>query len=308
MVLFLNALARAWKASGYHTLDKVKWGAIKRVFYVINVITNHEYSFKIFDQDNNSFIKKTFDTRPEYYQIIESPYMDASWNLEKRINKLFEHLKFIESSNFNFKFDQSIEIVDLNIFGLPDYSIILDKPIWFYREGTLCLNLFKGNIRLYTVSFSIEQQDGKMAMLIGGIQGRNIENALDEYRIFTKLANGMRPRDFVIELTRIFAHAFRVASIEAVADECRHQRHRYFGKDPERPLPSDYNEIWADRGGIRKGLNRFILPMHTDRDITAVPAKKRSMYRKRYAMLYEIEKTIENNVVYLVPKQAIEAQ
>jgi uncharacterized protein VirK/YbjX len=51
----------------------------------------------------------------------------------------------------------------------------------------------------------------------------------------------------------------------------------------------NYDEIWEDRGGVPGDDGFFVLPTaFSQRDISDVPAKKRSMYRRRYAMLDQL--------------------
>ena len=45
----------------------------------------------------------------------------------------------------------------------------------------------------------------------------------------------------------------------------------------------DYDAIFAESGGQLKDY--WELPLEIDRNLDDVPSKKRSMYRKRYAML-----------------------
>ena len=258
----------------------------------------------------NDFIEKYLQKRPEYYQIITAPYINSTWNLNERVNRLVNHLNALKQNNWNFdfEFDYDILILDLSVFNISGYRIILDKPIWFHREGVLALNIFKDDIRIYTLSFSIEANGNELAILVGGIQGRNIDKILDEYKILTKLLHGIRPRDFIIELLRILGGVIGVSHIAAISDECRHQRHPYFGKDATRPLPANYNEIWADRGGVRESYSTYVLPMNSVRDIDAVAAKKRSMYKKRYELLRQIEQEIISNFPNFVAKPAFKAK
>ena len=54
-----------------------------------------------------------------------------------------------------------------------------------------------------------------------------------------------------------------------------------------------YNEVWEDRGGTRVAPTHFELPLAgSRRPLEEVPAKKRSMYRRRYEMLDAIDAAI----------------
>jgi uncharacterized protein VirK/YbjX len=124
-------------------------------------------------------------------------------------------------------------------------------------------------------------------MRIGGIQGRNTDDALDIYRNLTKSLHGMRPRDFLIYALQILARATNVRHIYAVTDAQRHHRHAYF---PKKTLEGDYDKIWEDRSAIRVSDHFYELPLITERrDIDEIKSKKKSLYRKRYEFLDWLE-------------------
>ena len=56
----------------------------------------------------------------------------------------------------------------------------------------------------------------------------------------------------------------------------------------------DYDAIFAESGGQLKDY--WELPLEIDRNLDEVPSKKRSMYRKRYAMLDDLAKVIEEKL------------
>src|SRR5262249_8264918 len=130
-------------------------------------------------------------------------------------------------------------------------SIKVDQPKWFMREGQLTVNLYLGDVRMYSLVFSLSHQSHAIAAYIGCIQGRDFEGVVDEYRKLTKVCHGMRPRDLLIETFRMLCAELGVTRIFAVADDYRLHRHHYFGKEPTtKRRSSNYDEIWADRGVI----------------------------------------------------------
>ena len=306
--MILSDVQRVWGLSGRLLQHINSPTMLKRLKYASIIFRNQEGALKLLE-NSEIYFNEMLLNRPDYFQIIDAPYMDATWKFEQRIEKLINHQKSIDEkySMFNFKFDEIIELYNLSDLGISDYRIIIDKPTWFHREGLLSINIFKCQVRIFTLSFSIQSNNENYSIFIGGIQGRNLKNILDDYRNFTKLTHGMRPRDFIIELIRILARVMGINQIMAISDECRHQRHPYFGKNTDRPLPANYNEIWADRGGVRTSESVWILPLHLERDIQTIAAKKRAMYKKRYHMLTQIEANIKSNFPQLMPVHAFQA-
>jgi len=157
------------------------------------------------------------------------------------------------------------------------------------REGQAVLDLFIAETRIFSLAFSLRDEQGLTAV-IGAIQGRDIEGALDTYRELTGALHGMRPRDFLVEMFRALCATLGVQRIVAVSDASRHHRSPYFGKVTDKRFPLDYDEVWTERGGTALDDDFFALPVKpTRRSIEEIPSKKRSMYRKRYEMLDRLE-------------------
>ena len=76
----------------------------------------------------------------------------------------------------------------------------------------------------------------------------------------------------------------------------RHHRHPYFAKTA---FPLDYNGIWEDRGGRRIDGRTFELPLaRVERDMAAIKPKKRSLYRRRYAFLAELDADLQAGIAF----------
>ena len=248
------------------------------------------------------------DDRAEILTFVRAPYLCAGWSVDERLTRFAAHISALaERPPLDFRVAQSIELMPLPEIG-GTIHVVIDKPMWFHREGTLAINLFDGNTRLFTMVFAFEPTPAGLRALIGGIQGRNFDNALDRYRDLTKAAHGIRPRDLIIELFRSVCAQVGVTEILAIADKGRQNRHPYFGKDVMRDLPLNYDEIWQDRGGAPLDEWFFTLPLHSERRADAdIQPKKRSMYRQRYAMLDAIEARMAEAWGRMVPVTRPEA-
>lgn len=280
----LRDLKALWNASAIDAGRGIA-GLRRRTSFTWSAFRHSASTEKLLKADPKTLLGRTIQHRQHLLLFVRAPFLSKFWDVRERIDQVVEHFAATESLGplGNFDVRHSIELMRMPEIG-PDYEVILDKPIWFHREGTLSLNLFRGNIRLFSLAFSFRRSPEGLVAVIGGIQGRSLPNALEEYRILTKLAHGLRPRDLLLELLRALCSTINVVGIEAVSDRARHHRHRYFG--PDRPLPLDYDAIWTDRGGYRLSEEFFALPLEPQqRDLSEVSPNKRSMYRKRYEML-----------------------
>jgi uncharacterized protein VirK/YbjX len=163
----------------------------------------------------------------------------------------------------------------------------------------MIFSLWDGEHRIFTLAFCLSTQGGKRIAYIGAIQGRNETDTysrpnrvfnldiLDRYRDFTKKASGMRPRDFLVEAFKMLCKILHVDEIYAVADANHPLR------QSSDSVKLSYDEIWRERGGHDNGRGFFVLPVTaTRRADDDIPAKKRAMYRKRYALMDTVEREL----------------
>lgn len=236
--------------------------------------------------------------------VTEWPYLNNAWGVAERLDRIAKHYEVLAStSNTLLGLDRrtAVQVVDLSRFS-PGCEVIIDRSLWFRREGELVLNLFRETLRVTSLAFVLGVQNGVPAIFIGAIQGINrgvsSEESLEVFRNLTKEFEGLRPKSLLVDIMRMIASELGIKMLLAVADENRHHRHRYFGPDEQAKLAANYNEVWTDHGGsLSAVLGFYELPVKALRkELADIPAKKRAMYRRRYTMLAQIEQEVANNV------------
>ena len=272
----------AWRTSG--DVDS-NWKL--RSKFVLAALREPESARKLKELDPKSSLGKLVNEWPDTVGFQIWPYQCAAWDAPTRLARIEDHLRAVEAiPGVQLSPDEKLVLVDLGSFS-PDAYLVLDRPKWMSREGHLTLSLFKGQFRAFTVSFSLSKYPNT-EVFIGGIQGRQDSDILDLYRDLTKDFHGIRPRDFILEALRLFARSIGAKHLYAVADQCKISRHAYFGK--KGPSGLFYDEIWEERGGVKIDETHFELPLEGNRrPLEEISSKKRSMYRRRYEMLDQIE-------------------
>lgn len=282
--------------------DLTGWKARAR-FYLAAL--REEPAFRaLYAPEPDSALRRLRAERPRIVNFVLAPYLDARWDLPTRVRQLTKHCAAMQGglARYAFGIDEELFLLDLAPLEMPGFSIVLDKPQWFFREGTVTANLFQDDVRLFSVSFSFERVGERLELVIGSVQGRKIDRVLDIYRDFTKISHGIRPRDFMIEIVRMLARAEGVVRIRAIPDKYRHQRHPYFSRDTNRELPLNYDEIWIDRGGTLGGDGYYDIPLQVQREFDTIPARKRSLYRKRFALLEQLETALVEALAGVRPR------
>lgn len=239
-------------------------------------------------------------------QILASwiwPYQNATWTPEERLDRIADHCRELDAigTPLIFSTEERLVLADLEARH-PGLRLVLDQPRWFIREGGLTLNLFVGSFRAYSLAFSLfRDEDGRRGAYIGALQGRNTDDALDLYRDLTRALYGMRPRDFLIDCLRVLAGPLEIEALRAVGDAARHHRHPFFqAKDLDES--QDYDAIWAERGGTVRADGDFDLPVDpVHRPLEEIKAKKRSLYRQRYAFMDDLAMSLPETLKQVRP-------
>lgn len=286
----LKHVAWLWSVSSLICGGRGVVSAIRRLRFMACCITVRRALLPLLRAQKSSSIGRLLAKRPETVGVVLWPYLCAGWDADTRLTRIYQHCTEVEELGEPIDFDVDGEISLASLGDVREgLHVVVDQAIWFLREGQLVINLFRKDVRLFSLAFSLGRHEGALVAFVGAVQGRDLEGVADEYREITKAAHGMRPRDLLFELFRILCGILSVEKIFAVADEHRHHRDHYFGNH-EKGFSKNYNEMWLDRGGIRVSPLFFSLPVSSARrELDEVSSKKRAMYRRRYDLLHSIE-------------------
>jgi len=266
---------------------------ILRVRYILIGLANLGIIKKIIITNNSNCFKKELADQKDKLGILVWPYIHNEWGFEKKASIIQTHYRCIDGiPQLCIRATERLDVLDLDNVK-PGLKIIIDRGEWFKREGELVLNIFLSEQRLYSLAFTLGLVGGRMVAYVGGIQGVSLENIMQLYKEITKSLHGMRPRDFLINVLKIFCLQIGVKEIFAISNKNRHHNHKYFSNYDHNDALTDYDKTWVEQG-FEKSLNGFYSTKVNinRRPLTELPSKKRSMYRKRYALLDEITSSI----------------
>lgn len=242
-----------------------------------------------------SQLGQMLQARKNMTHILAWPYIHRAWSIRHRVETVVAHYRHVERHPWL--------QVPLGSRGLLAHvgpaeeglTLQLDQPEWMVQEGELTLSLFEGNMRLYSVAFSIGRRKGQPTVYIGAIQGRSTEGIGERYAELTKQLHGCRPRDLALLSVLFLAEAMGIERVYAISDYYRHHRHaRLFSRYDRHIQSADYDEIWRDRGGVETVDGFFAIESaFNPRPLDSIAAKKRAMYRRRYDMLDALKKHIQ---------------
>lgn len=295
----IGDVCRIWSMSGAVYEGKRPFDLVRRGKFVGHSLSVYSALKPLLKANPETVLGKLLRERPETIGIVVWPYQCASWDASTRLHRLAKHCDAVASFGkpIDLGANDRIVLADLNSIR-EDLRVVLDQPSWFMREGNLVVNLFVGRVRMYSLAFSLYEDKSGLTAVVGALQGRDIESALEEYKNLTKAAHGMRPRDLLFEIFCMLCSVIAVRNAMAVSEEARHHKHPYFQSRTESKKPStNYNQIWEERNARRLDRSFYSLDiLQNRRDLEAVPAKKRGMYRRRYEMLDEIKNQVSETI------------
>lgn len=229
---------------------------------------------------------------PDLWLMAARPLISSNWSLAKRLLHIRKHFAVIRQASLPLLLEPN-QYLDLFSFELGEHScrVMLDQPSWLLRDGLLTISLWVGIDRIFSMSFCFSDRVGERVVYVGGIQGRRHATSLDLNRTLTKAAHGLRPRDLMFELFRVFSENMGARRILCVsnATRCNTTHLERIASDASAPL-LNYDEVWRDRGGV-PGLEGFFrIPIaRRIRSEAEIPARKRGLYAKRYRFIEQLQ-------------------
>lgn len=235
----------------------------------------------------NAALRDELRQRPRMLGFVVWPYVHAEWSVMERFEALSQHRRALQDdmARVDVGLDGEVLIADLHEVS-PGLRLVVDRAPWCLREGSLVFNQFVGEDRLMSVAFSFGMREGRRIVYVGSVQGSNVESALAIYREIGKDLLGMRSRDYVIKAFQLLMFHMGVQEVLCIAEDARHHRHPYFGREKAEKFHLNYDVIWEEHSATpgSDGFHRLgRLPIK--RPMEDIARKNRSLYKKRYAMM-----------------------
>jgi uncharacterized protein VirK/YbjX len=223
------------------------------------------------------------------------PYINRTWKRGRKLEVIDRHYRMLDGPAAIVADAMRDEVVlatlDDEYEGL---KLVLDKAIWFLREGEAVLNLFLDRERIYSAAFSLGEEGGRRLIYLGALQGSNSDAAQDTYRHMTRKLHGLRPRDLLMTSLKLLCIEMGIGVIWAVRSEDRQHNSAYFAGTHDEKVLVRYDEVWQEHGGTELANGFFEIPATVKyRDAGEIPTHKRAMYRRRYQMLNRLAMEIE---------------
>lgn len=252
----------------------------------------------------NELLAKVAEEYPFVYEQPTRASFYRNSTFDERVELLEQHMRFIQ---MHFKKEVFLGLYNRQAYPLwesKDESGHLCFELWYNpgqrKEGILSIVLRLDEYYLYQMMIWIApNKDGEWSLWIGAMQGPNMANAKDVIRKVTRRCHSYRTKNFILHVTQEVAKALGMKHIYAVTN------YGYYANTHmrmEKKLKTSFSDFWEESGGHPCEDKRFYeLPMTEARKtMEEIPTRKRNYYRKRYALLDEVDASVAEKIKLLL--------
>ncbi len=245
--------------------------------------------------------EKIAELYPFVYEQPQRAFFYHGSTFEERIDLVEAHFSFLEHRLrdeilFSLYREEEFPLWEGPIVDGKSLSLSLFYEPGQRKEGILSVMLRLADKPLYQMIFWFApNKKDEMSLWIGAMQGPNMENAREIVKKVTKLCNAYRTKNLILYATQAIARAFDVSHIYAVTNEGYYTNNHL---RMDKKLKTDFSDFWRETGGTETDDNRFYeLPLVESRKtMEEVPTRKRAVYRRRFAMLDELDEAVAVNM------------
>lgn len=238
-----------------------------------------------------------------YPFVYEQPTRAFFYNkstFDERATLLEQHMSFLAESLQEQHFLDLYAEQEKLLWESTDDGEKLRLRLFYHpgqrKEGLLSVILDCDRGDLYQMIFWIAKNpQEEWSLWIGAMQGPNMDDARDIIKQITKRCHAYRTKNLILHAVQEVARALGIQHIYAVTN------YGYYAMNHvrrDRKLKTSFGDFWEESGGTICEDKRFYeLPLTEHRkSVEEIPTRKRANYRRRYALLDEIDAAIAQNV------------
>ena len=284
---------------GKQIYDIRKSRECRRYFvFRIRCALNRKRMKKLWDYFHSApVLEKIAELYPFVYEQPQRAFFYHRSTFEERAALIEAHFSFLAE---RLRADVLYSLYREEEFSLWDGPELEGVPLLlslFYepgqrKEGILSVMLRLAEKPLYQMIFWLAPNPaGEISLWIGAMQGPNMENAREIVKQATKLCHAYRTKNLILYATQAVARALGVSHIYAVTNEGYYTNNHV---RMDKKLKTDFSDFWREAGGCETDDSRFDeLPLIEPRKtMEEVPTRKRAVYRRRFAMLDELDAAV----------------
>ena len=174
--VLLSRILWLWSISSVVCEGKGLVLAVRRVRFMIRAVQVRRALAPMIEASKHSALGRLIEKRPETIGAVVWPYQCAGWGAETRLVQICEHFAEIERVGrpLDFEVDEQLSLLNLREIREGLY-VVVDQAKWFMREGQLVINLFVGEVRIFSLAFSLGRDGGELAAFSERCRGATLK-------------------------------------------------------------------------------------------------------------------------------------
>lgn len=267
---------------------------VKYLRYILRYIGhwNTNQAWVKYLNSNSKIINWHTEYKVDFYLKFQNSYLSKSFNNQQKLLCLKSHYDWF-FTHVDVEPHKTTEFSLLNYIIEGEEEKVVDLSVYFkgiyHREGESNIVLKLDNVIQYILSFSYIILDGQPVLFIGGLQAskQDITN-LETIKQLTKSLHGLRPKQLLLHGLSALCSFYNIQKIVGVSNDNHFYQDSRKKKDKQR-VKTNLNEFWLEFGGtLDQWGNYAFAPLSSQIDLTEIPSKKRSQYRKRQLILDQL--------------------
>lgn len=243
-------------------------------------------------------LREVAEKFPFVYEQVTRAFFYNRSTFDERIELVEAHMNFLVremSDDFLLKLYGGEKIL---LWRMPIDETLGEMRLVMCIEGgqrkeglaSVMLELSSG-VTVYQIIFWLAQE----TMWIGAMQGPNVEDSRELIKKLTKKCHACRTKNLILYAAQAVARSLSLTKILAVTNE-GYYANNHIRRD--RKLKTSFSDFWLECGGTPTDDDRFYsLPLIEKRKtVDEMPVHKRAVYRRRFALLDEIDTAVAENL------------
>ena len=229
----------------------------------------------------------------EFYLKFQKAYLCNSFDSKQKYLSFKNHYDwFFSNINKNYYNSDKLSLLQYSIDqGEITRKISLNLVLKgiHYREGESCITLELDNKCQYILSFNYIIIDKQPCFFIGGLQaGSQDVTDLETIKWLTKSLYGLRPKQLMLHGLSILCEFYQIQKIIGVSNKNHFYKNSKKQYDHER-VKTNLDGFWSEFNAEQDSWGNWAFtPLSNQINLSEIPSKKRSQYRKRQVILDQL--------------------
>lgn len=222
-------------------------------------------------------------------------YLMRGLSASKRVSAIIHHYHWIDSLTADglasaLTHPTPQPLLQFSVKDGACFTLLASSACKAEREGESTLWLRDGeNTLLASMTFSVTDDNGHPALVIGGLQGPRRGVSHDVIKNATRACHGLFPKRILLEMVFQLASLTNIRAIYGVSDNGHVFRALRYRLSKGRHFHASYDDFWHTVEGIKRSAFHWQLPLQLERKtLESIASKKRAEYRRRFQLLDEI--------------------